>query len=368
MGIFTKSSSSLTTIILREARQRGRRDGKNEVPRQEWGTGSVPYLGQLNKQFISIASTQILKFEQLQEQRESSKISSLQTEIQEDAKLKLAELELVRAQGELDKAQKIVDGTSDEAPLGKFARIRLINNYLYIFFLFVLGSGEFLITAPAFRLLLGDKKGSANIVAFTVSVLSMAAAHVIGISLKTKLDRSRPQTKLVTMILLVVSIFLSLSVIYLSYIRAAKGVGVANNFAEIPKSLRLEFLWGFYAVLQFTFITVGTYLSFLHHSETESTLGKAKWNHLWRKYVVKRMESKKRKQGASVEESHLNMDKLIEQEKVVLKSKLDLLVAQYREVCAVYRDANIHNRRDELDGAHPALREEQLQGIGIKQE
>jgi hypothetical protein len=50
---------------------------------------------------------------------------------------------------------------------------------------------------------------------------------------------------------------------------------------------------------------------------------------------------------------------------MVLQRKLDLLVAQYREVCAVYRDANIHNRRDELDGAHPALREEPLQEIGL---
>jgi len=54
------------------------------------------------------------------------------------------------------------------------------------------------------------------------------------------------------------------------------------------------------------------------------------------------------------------LDKLVEQEKVVLESKLNLLSAQYREVCAVYRDSNIHNRRDELDGAHPALKEDEL--------
>lgn len=353
--------------MLKEARQRGKRDGKNEVPRQDWGAGSVPYLGQLNKQFIALASSMILRFEELQEQRESLKITSAQTDIQEDVKLKLVQEDLEQSKAELEKAQRIVDGSDDEAPLGRFARIRLINNNLYGFFLVVLGSGEFLITAPALRFLLGEASGSANLVAFSVSVLSMAAAHVIGVSLKTKLDRSRPQTKLVTIILAVVVGLLAASVLYLSYIRAAKGFGVSNNLKEVPESLRLEFLWGLYTVLQFTFIAVGSYLSFMHHSETESALGRAKRTHLLRKFLASRMEKKRRKQGASVEEANLAMDKLVEQEKVVLESKLNLLSAQYREVCAVYRDSNIHNRRDELDGAHPALKEEPLQGIGINQ-
>ena len=351
--------------MLAEARRRGKRDGKNEVPRQDWGVGSVPYLGQLNKQFISLASSLILKFEQLQEQREALKISSAQTELQEEVKLKLVQEELLRAREDMERAQKIVDGSDDEAPLGRFARIRLINNNLYGFFLLVLGSGEFLITAPALRFLLGDNSASANLVAFAVSVLSMAAAHVIGISLKTKLDRSRPQTKLVTVILSIVVSLLVMSVLYLSYIRAAKGIGVAGNLAEIPTSLRLEFLWGLYTILQFTFIAVGTYLSFMHHSETESALGKAKRYYFYRRYLANRMEKKRRKQGASVAEANLSMEKLVEQEKVVLESRLNLLSAQYREVCAVYRDSNIHNRRDELDGAHPALKEDALQGVGI---
>ena len=193
----------------------------------------------------------------------------------------------------------------------------------------------------------------------------MAAAHVIGISLKTKLDRSRPQTKLVTVILSIVVSLLVMSVLYLSYIRAAKGIGVAGNLAEIPTSLRLEFLWGLYTILHFTFIAVGSYLSFMHHSETESALGKAKRYYFYRRYLANRMEKKRRKQGASVAEANLSMEKLVEQEKVVLESRLNLLSAQYREVCAVYRDSNIHNRRDELDGAHPALKEDALQGVGI---
>jgi hypothetical protein len=357
MGIFRKTSSSVSPIILKEARRRGRRDGKNEVPRQDWGANSVPYLGQLNKQFIALASATKLKFDQTQESRETLKISSAQRDIQQDTKLNLVREELLKAQENMERAQKVVEGSEDEAPVGRFARTRLINNNLYGFFLFVLGSGEYLITFPAFMFLLGDKKSSAVLVAFSVSVLSIAASHVFGVSLKTKLDRNRPQTKLTTVILSIVVGFITISVLYLSYIRAAKAVNVANNLTEIPDSLRLEFLWGLYAVLQYTFIAVASYLSFLHHSETESALGRAKRILHWRKFLANRMEKKRRKQGASVEEANLNMDKLIQQEKVVLESKLSLLSAQYREVCAVYRDSNIHNRRDELDGAHPALKE-----------
>ena len=91
--------------MLAEARRRGKRDGKNEVPRQDWGVGSVPYLGQLNKQFISLASSMILKFEQLQEQREALKISSAQTELQEEVKLKLVQEELLRARDDMERAQ-----------------------------------------------------------------------------------------------------------------------------------------------------------------------------------------------------------------------------------------------------------------------
>ena len=65
MSKLRKSSSSVNETMLNEARRRGKRDGKNEVPRQDWGAGSVPYLGQLNKQFIALASSMILKFEQL---------------------------------------------------------------------------------------------------------------------------------------------------------------------------------------------------------------------------------------------------------------------------------------------------------------
>ena len=59
--------------------------------------------------------------------------------------------------------------------------------------------------------------------------------------------------------------------------------------------------------------------------------------------------------GAINAEKHYE-SKMLDQELEVLESKKILLRAQYEEVCAIYRDANIHARRDEMDGAHTALR------------
>jgi hypothetical protein len=69
-----------------------------------------------------------------------------------------------------------------------------------------------------------------------------------------------------------------------------------------------------------------------------------------------RRDKKRSKSGSSVEESQIDVSKMLDQELEVLESKKILLRAQYEEVCAIYRDANIHARRDEMDGAHVALR------------
>ena len=58
---------------------------------------------------------------------------------------------------------------------------------------------------------------------------------------------------------------------------------------------------------------------------------------------------------------------MLDQELEVLESKKILLRAQYEEVCAIYRDSNIHARRDEMDGAHISLKSLELdfRSIGL---
>jgi hypothetical protein len=125
---------------------------------------------------------------------------------------------------------------------------------------------------------------------------------------------------------------------------------------EIPANWKLEFLWGFYTFLQLTFVVVGTAISFMHYSEIESKLIRAKAKVWFLRRIKNRWDTKKVKSGASVEESQVDTSKMLDQELEVLESKKILLRAQYEEVCAIYRDANIHSRRDEMDGAHVSLR------------
>jgi hypothetical protein len=65
----------------------------------------------------------------------------------------------------------------------------------------------------------------------------MAAAHVIGISLKTKLDRSRPQTKLVSVILsIVVGLLITTSTILFDAVRPiidTKGIIETDLFPDL---------------------------------------------------------------------------------------------------------------------------------------
>jgi hypothetical protein len=355
-----KQITSVNKAILRTAKKRGRRDGKNEVPRQDWPQGSVPYLTQLNKQFKALGNSLQLQFEQKQLGREYEKIDSEKANIRDQGKNEILKQEFDRATLNLEKIQNEFQGSEKEVPTAKFARVRLINNFLYYFFLVILGYGEFLITVPALRFLLGEANATATIVAASVSFLTIATAHALGISLKTKLDRSKPHAELVTGYLIVVASLVAMTVLFLSYIRAAKGYTVSGNLTEIPENLRIWFLMGLYSILQFSFIAVGSYLSFLHHSEIEAALNREKLVYMWKKFRLGRVNRSSSKKGSNLEATDVSLEDAIAREKEVLSSRLQLLIAQYREVCAVYRDANIHARRDEIHGSHPSLLEEPL--------
>jgi hypothetical protein len=351
-----KNTSSAPKVLVKEARKQGRRDGKNQVPRQEWGVNSVPYLGQLHKKFASFGRELDLEIEQKKLQRESAKVEALRSEIQQKGISAALAQNLARAEADLAKAQAQLDGGADEVPMAKFARMRLITNSAYVPFLVLLFVGEFTITAPAFRVLLGESRGTSLLVTLAVSGLSVGAAHILGIYLKSLFDRSRPKSSIYNAIFITGAGLLTGTIVYLSYIRAANSALYAGMITEIPQAWRLEFLWSFYTVLQLTFIAFGTAISFMHYSEIETTLRRAKIKVWFLRRLQNNRDKKKSKSGSSVEGTQIDTAKMLDQELEVLESKKILLRAQYEEVCAIYRDANIHSRRDEIDGAHIALR------------
>jgi len=351
-----KNTSSAPKVLVREARKQGRRDGKNQVPRQDWGVNSVPYLGQLHKKFASFGRELDLKVEESKLEREAAKVNALRIEIQQKGISDALSRNLAQAEVDLAKAQAHLDGGIEEVPMAKFARMRMISNTVYIPFLILLFAGEFTITAPAFRVLLGEKRGASLLVTLAVSGLSVGAAHILGIYLKSLFDRSRPKSGVFNAIFMTVAAFLTVTIVYLSYIRASNSSLYAGMITEIPEKWRLEFLWGFYTSLQLTFIVVGTAISFMHYSEIESTLRRAKIKVWFLRRLKNNRDKKKAKSGSSVEGTQVDTSKMLDQEFEVLESKKILLRAQYEEVCAIYREANIHSRRDEMDGAHVSLR------------
>ena len=351
----SKNLSSAPKQIIKVARKHGRKDGKNQVPRQDWGKASVPYLIQLHRQYAAFGRELDLDLEQKKLDIENQKVNAARLEIQEKGKEGVLAKNLARAEADLARVQEKLDGGIEEVPMAKFARIRMISNYLYVPFLIILFIGEYTITAPAFRVLLGEKKVSATIVTLAVSGLSVGAAHILGIYLKSQFDRSRPKSGIYNTIFSVVAAFLTSTIVFLSYIRASNSALTAGNLTEIPENWRVEFLWAFYTVIQLTFVIVGVTISFMHYSEIESAVLRGKRKVWLLRKLQERRDAKKSKSGSSVEESELDFSKVLSRELEVLESKKILLRAQYEEVNAIYRDANINSRRDEMSGAHPSL-------------
>ena len=355
-----KSTSSAPKEIIKDARKQGRRDGKNQVPRQEWTHNSVPYLMQLQRQYAAFGRELDLQLEENKLAKETQKVEAIRTEIQEKGKSQALAQKLVHAEAELEKAQSKLDGGVEEVPLAKFARIRLISNTFYLPFLILLFIGEFTITAPAFRILLGEKVGPSLIVTLTVSGLSVGAAHILGIYFKSLFDRNRPKSGVYNSLFAVIGILLVATITFLSNIRGRNSVLTSGNLTGMSDTGKIFYLWAFYTLLQLTFVGVGIVISFMHYSEIESAVGRAKRKVWFLRTLQNRRNSEKLKSGASVEESDIDTSKMLDRELEVLESKKILLRAQYEEAVAVYRDSNIQSRRDEMSGAHPSLQASEL--------
>lgn len=353
-----RSAGTISTApkaIAKDARRQGQRDGKNQIPRQDWSLNSVPYLLQLQSQYAARARELDLELEQLKVDRERQHVNAIRTEIQESGKSTALQNNLARAEEELKLAQATLDGEADEVPLAKFARMRLVTNSFYLPFLFLLFIGEFTITAPAFRVLLGEKVGASLLVTLAVSGLSIGAAHILGIYLKSLFDRNRPKSGIYHTIFILIGIMVLATITFLSNIRGRSSVLTSGNLTGMSENQKILYLWAFFTIVQLTFIAIGIALSFMHYSEVESAVGRAKRRVWFLRKLQNRREKANARSGASVQELEIDTSRVLDLEQEVLKSKKILLRAQYEEAVAIYRNANIHARRDEMSGAHPSL-------------
>jgi len=352
MAFFRKRVSNRTNNWTSLAASRGARDGKGEKPSESWPVNSVPFLNELNTRALKKAQNLILV---TRSQLNHSVIESIQRDDQ---------LRFLEAQGQIETErlreatarvkifQDAVDGYKEENTVGKFARIRSIPDFFYYPVLILLAAGEVFLTAPALVLLFGEYPPFAWTVAVAVGFLTVVGAHIIGLSLKLKLDRQRPQEGWVIKMLYPFSSILLIAVIVIGFVRSAQALGALQKFNIIESEVgRRVFLTFFFVTLQLAFLAVAMMLSFLHYSKSEHDLRDAK-----REFRdVKKLHSKLMQGYQELASKSFITEEIVAIERELLITSVKLIESEYLAACSVYVDGNIHARRDELNGAHVSL-------------
>jgi len=334
------------------AAQRGRRDGKSEKPTTDWGANSVPFLIELYKRAMERAKI-------LQRDTRINLGNSIRQAVSRDDRLIFLKSQISfqnsKAEGSIKRANLIqaqIDGYVEENPVGRFARLRAIPDIVYFPVLLLLASGEVLITAPALIELFNDLEWVAYIIAGAVGLLTVVFAHILGISLKMKLDRHRPQEGWVIKLLIPLSIVVFTAVIILAILRAGQTLDQIANFNVVQSDLgRKIFLFGFFLILQLAFIGVAAMLAFLHHSQLEHDLRAVKRE---LKSLEKAKKSLVDEYDSIASQSFLSED-IIKVAREELVAKVEVIESNYAAAAAIYCDSNIHARRDAIDAAHISM-------------
>jgi hypothetical protein len=334
------------------ASERGRRDGKSEKPTTEWGANSVPFLIELYKRAMERAKI-------LQSDTRINLGNAIRQAVSRDDRLIFLQSQIsfqnTKAEGTIKRASAIqaqIDGYVEENPVGRFARLRAIPDVVYFPVLFLLASGEVLITAPALIELFNDLPIVAYIIAAAVGLLTVVFAHILGISLKMKLDRHRPQEGWVIKLLIPLSTVVFTAVIILAILRAGQTLDKIADFNVVTSDLgKKVFLFGFFLILQLAFIGVAAMLAFLHHSQLEHELRAVK-------RAIKALEKERKalvdEYDSIASQSFLSED-IIRVAREELVARIEVIESNYAAAAAIYCDSNIHARRDAIDAAHVSM-------------
>ena len=337
--------------MKRMARRRGRRDGRAELPAATSGKNSVPFISQVSAHFIAEGERAVSNVRKLLNERIYETLERKEQIVLLESRMGKVSQSILEADARVKYFKSELDGYKEENSMGRFGRTRLIPDKLYWFVLIVLISGEILVTAPALVQLFGEGKWQSWVIAVAVGFLPVAGAHLIGTFLKSRLDRQRPQENWVKLIYTAVFIILIIAIVALGVLRAGITEGNLLDFTIVPEDKTKQFLISFFIALQLGFFTVAIGLGFLHHSPAAEALADAKKELKLLKAEEKEIQmplSKyKSRSGLTVEEVDAKIRSL--------KSEIEILSKEFEIAVSIYREANIHARRDEMDGAHPAL-------------
>lgn len=339
------------------AKESGSRDGKAEIPSEDWGGGSVPFFIESLAEYQHKSKNLILS----SRSDLNSKIDAILSRAKE---IEFLEKSLIMHEGyvkkreeRINEIQDTLNGYKEEQPIGRFARVQAISSWVHFPVLFILAAGEFFVTKDAIIKLLGGTYREAFIVAIAVALLTIMGAHLLGTLLKLKLDRQRPQENWVKRITAILGTALFLVVFFLALLRAGNTAGGTSTALQTilgkEQIIRNLYLILLFLFLQLTFLMVGAVMAFLHYSPISHELHRAKRQLVLEKRKVKLDQKKLAKLGSDLFLSR----EIVTAELEKIKAKIELLGAEYVAVCSSYKTANIHSRRDELDASHPAMQE-----------
>lgn len=317
---------------IRRARKKGKYHGKANHPHEAWGDTPVPYLEKLHAQFSA-------KIHELQNEWRIYQGQSV-TLTEEDRANKAAQLyEINQLEAERSTYEALIiklmeekHGLPNENPVGKAARTRVVSLFLYWCAISMLAIGEFLVTLPAVSKILNDEGLKGWLITASFSFLSIICAHIIGLTLKMQADRVNPQPRWQIWGITVLALFVFIVILLLAAIRS-------DSVQSVPFSFGLSmtaFGTLLFFVVQMSFVLSAMALSYFNHAEVEVQLDRAKRR-------VKKITNKiKRLSKAKLIPGRTEMTrekKAIQRE--ALKSAMWQFEAEYRELCAEYRGANL---------------------------
>jgi hypothetical protein len=339
------------------AKESGARDGKAEIPSENWGKGSVPFFIEALSEYQKRAKNLVLS----SRDNLNAKVDGILSRAKEidflQTNLQIQESQIKKRETQIKDLQDLLNGYKEEQPIGRFARVQAIPSIVHFPVLLILGIGEYYVTSEAIIKLLGGQRNEATLVAIAVALLTIVGAHLLGTMLKLRLDRQRPQENWVKNISVLLGIGLITVIAFLAVLRAGQTAGGAStaleNILGREEFVRSTYLVSLFFTLQLAFLIVGTVMAFLHYSPLAHQLHSAKRALLWDKAKLKRIQKRLAKLGSDL---YLNRE-IVNAEIESIKAKIQLLGAEYVAICSSYKTANIHSRRDELNASHASMEE-----------
>ena len=337
---------------LRRARKKGKFHGRSNHPHERWGDRPVPYLEKLHAQFSG-------KIQDLQNQLRIYQGQSV-TRSEEDRAGKssqsyeVAQLEAERSTYE-ELIRKLLEekhGLENENPVGKAARTRVVSLPLYWAAIAMLAVGEFLVTLPAVAKILNDEGVKGFLITASFSFLSIICAHIVGLTLKMQADRVNPQPRWQIWGIIVLGLFVTIVILLLAAIRS-------DSVQSVPFSFGLSmtaFGTLLFFVVQMSFVLSAMALSYFNHAEVEVQLDRAKRRVKRATKKIKRISKAKMIPGRS----EMTPEKLLIQREALCSARWQL-EAEYREICAEYRGANLLAQAEAMAAEGHGLIEKNLE-------